>query len=579
MNHDISYSFSRAVWLLCAVTVLLLAGDIATVFSDELKSAPLQADKESLAKGKRMYMEGILPSGEPMQAYIKGDISVPGNSFTCVSCHMRSGLGSYEGGVYTTPTNGKTLYSARGIPGVPERNMAMTKNGAKVEYTPPRPPPARPPYTDETLAAALRGGIDPIGRVLNDAVMPRYNLSDGDMEHLIAYLKNLSNDFSPGVDGTYMRLATIVSEDVPAAEIDAMLTPMKNFVENMNNLEKTYRQNARKLRVSFDKMPFRRLQLLQWKLKGSPETWQKQLEEYYRKEPVFALVGGIVQGEWKPIHDFSESNQIPSILPTTDFPAVSETDWYTLYLSKGLFQEGASAARYLNGLEKIADSSKIVQIVRSSREGQALSSGFLKTWHELGHAALPHTITLKSGERLTAEYLRTVLSKHRPAALMLWTGPEDVALLDDIALSAKSPQAVFVSWGYLGKSTRLIKDLARPITYITYPYRMPQDEAKFATDIERLKSLNNVQDAQLLILIKTYYALGVLSQAIKDIADNYYRDYLLDVISMQSDVESPLYERVSFGPDQRYASKGCYVVQLSEGSKLEFIKKSDWVQH
>jgi hypothetical protein len=171
------------------------------------------------------------------------------------------------------------------------------------------------------------------------------------------------------------------------------------------------------------------------------------------------------------------------------------------------------------------------------------------------------------------------LSKYHPTALMLWSGPEDLSLLESVVSSPLAPRAVFVSWGYLGKNTWTIKEQARPITYITYPYRMPQDETKFATDIARLKSLNNVKDNQLITLEKTYYALGVLSQAIKNIKDNYYRDYLLDVIGMLSDVESPLYERVSFGPDQRYVSKGCYVVQLSKGTKPEFIKMSDWVIH
>jgi hypothetical protein len=45
------------------------------------------------------------------------------------------------------------------------------------------------------------------------------------------------------------------------------------------------------------------------------------------------------------------------------------------------------------------------------------------------------------------------------------------------------------------------------------------------------------------------------------------------------DQEVPLFERLSFGPGQRYASKGCYIVQLSKGEKPGLIKKSDWVIH
>jgi len=61
--------------------------------------------------------------------------------------------------------------------------------------------------------------------------------------------------------------------------------------------------------------------------------------------------------------------------------------------------------------------------------------------------------------------------------------------------------------------------------------------------------------------------------------DNFYRDYFIDVISMHKDLDVPLYERLSFGPGQNYASKGCYIVQLSKGAQPELVRKSDWVIH
>jgi hypothetical protein len=62
---------------------------------------------------------------------------------------------------------------------------------------------------------------------------------------------------------------------------------------------------------------------------------------------------------------------------------------------------------------------------------------------------------------------------------------------------------------------------------------------------------------------------------------NYYRDHFLDIIDMLEDEDDEIvnYPRLSFGPGQRYASKGCYIVQLSAGEKPEIIRKSDWVIH
>ena len=64
-----------------------------------------------------------------------------------------------------------------------------------------------------------------------------------------------------------------------------------------------------------------------------------------------------------------------------------------------------------------------------------------------------------------------------------------------------------------------------------------------------------------------------------EMKERFYGDYLFDLIAMFKDLEVPLYERMSFGPGQRYASKGCYVVQLGKGNKPVLIKKSDWLIH
>jgi hypothetical protein len=71
----------------------------------------------------------------------------------------------------------------------------------------------------------------------------------------------------------------------------------------------------------------------------------------------------------------------------------------------------------------------------------------------------------------------------------------------------------------------------------------------------------------------------LLTMALMDLRGNYYSDNLFDVISMVPDQSSEIYGRLSFGPGQRYASKGCYIVQLSRGAAPDIIKKSDWVIH
>lgn len=512
--------------------------------------------------GEELYRNGILPSGEPVEAFVKGDIPVSGTFFSCVSCHLRSGLGSFEGQILTPPTTGKKLFQAQ----------KPVYRGLEVIAMPPR----RPAYTDESLAEVIRGGIDPTGRTL-DEVMPRYLLNDADMAILIDYLKALSSEYSPGASAGAIRFATVIAGDVSSEEAEAMLTRLENYFR-LKNLQAGYFETdspqalrARSKRTS-RAAEYLKLSLSRWVLKGPPSTWRGQLEEYYRREPVFALVGGITKGDWKPVHEFSEANQIPCLFPVTDFPAISETDWYTMYLSRGYYQEGESAALYLNSRGDVPGEGTVLQVVRDSREGLALAEGFQETWQGLGHKP-PLKVLLKAGETLTADALELLLSGERPSGVALWLDSGAFPLLESLAAGGKTPDIVLVSSGYIGSSLPALPERARGFTYITYPYKLPQANIKASAAVSA-SGAGAKRTAQ-----QTDALLQVFTMGIREMRGNHYRDNFLDVLGMIRDQMDPLYERLSFGPGQRYASKGCYIVQLSSGADPELIKKSGWVIH
>lgn len=119
--------------------------------------------EEMLALGERMYREGILPGGDPIQSIVSTDVPVDGRMFTCVNCHQRSGLGSVEGPLITWPINGKELYIPRRRTGAWHAASKNQGPGAIERWSLPsqyRASDARPAYTDETLARLIREGID-----------------------------------------------------------------------------------------------------------------------------------------------------------------------------------------------------------------------------------------------------------------------------------------------------------------------------------------------------------------------------------------------------------------------------------
>jgi len=522
-----------------------------------------------------MYREGILPSGKPLLTLVKGESSIPGTAYTCVSCHLRSGMGALDENVYTPPASGGKLFQPR----------YTVYRAQSTLY--------RPAYTDASLMEVLRSGKDPAGHVLNQ-VMPRYVLEDGDAMVLINYLKSLSSQFSPGVTDNALRFATVISDDASPTERDAMLSSLEYFFKLINNQVAALktprgsrsRQMAENMLGSRE-LANRNMYLSRWLLKGPPETWRGQLEEYNRREPVFALLGGITNGDWKPIHQFSEDYKIPCLFPNTDFPVVSDTDWYTLYLSKGYYQEGEAVARYLNSKDDSIKGKTVVQIVRASREGQALSAGFQRTWQELGRPASV-TITLPPGQTLSKDLLIQELSGKKPAVLVLWDDAKALPALEFLSDNKNRPGMVFVSSRYLGSSIWKLKERTRDFIYITYPFSFSpyapkggMGKQKIQSDLQMTLRQADVplKDSAQRVSALTNALTRILTMAFIEMKSNYYRDNFLDVIGTAMDQEYPLYGQIGFGPGQRYAARGCYIVQLSKGDNPELIKKSGWEIH
>jgi hypothetical protein len=498
-----------------------------------------------------------------------------------VSCHLRSGLGSLEGQVLTLPIDGGTLYSPMTLEwaerwlqsfwqwGNLDTFVPLTREWVRKHSAPSGPGGAakglvRSAYTDESLATALRGGVNPDGKTL-DYVMPRYPLDDKDMEIMVTYLKNLSTERSPGVTDKGVRFATIIAGDVNAADRETVLRTLKALA-------------------------------ITWELKGPSHTWRSQLEAYYKKDPVFSVVGGISNDDWQPIHEFCEQNGIPCILPITDLPVVSESDWYTLYFSKGLYQEGEAAAKYISSLSDDAQGIRVIQVFRDDKRGLAISKGFGDTWTSItGRTAETHVVTGK--KPITPEFISKLASSDQKAIILLWLGPKDLPAISGLAKTPERPGKVFLSYGLLDNDIYAVPDKIRKSIYITYPYRLPDDFKKYEPWLKAGMMLPGlkVKDASWTVRAKMNTLYANVPSAIFMMKGYFFRDRFLEVLDMMLPMklgidlglaqwdnhlpDSPLYPRVSFGPGQRYISKGCYIVQLTDGPVPNVKSVSDWVLH
>lgn len=564
-------------YLTIVITVTLIHFIASRCFAAETLVTDLPKS-EIIRLGERMYRDGILPSGKVMEAFIRGDIEIDSTAFSCSSCHLRAGLGSVEGGVVTPPTNGSKLYQPYRRP--PSLNDIPDQSG-RIIYA--KTVLERPAYTRETLAKAMRFGIDPAGQTFND-IMPRYPLTDRDMTILIRYLEYLSAEPSPGASSTEYSFATIIAGDVSPADRQALLLPLESIIAQKNQQLALYNDFLKfgYVPTADMKYSFRKVSLDIWELRGSPGTWQSQLAAHYAKKPVFAVLGGISNRDWRPIHDFCEAERLPCLFPITDYPVISGPGWYTFYFDKGYAQEGEAAARYLHRLETLSVGDSILQIVEGdSPAGRALANGFDRLWSELERPPVT-TITLSAAQLQEPGLLAKLLEKHQPVALLLWTEAAAALEIPKILAMRSAPQRIFISSGYLGRNLLSLPDSARDKVYITYPYRLtPYVGPKTGGLDARVPLLATAKDlGDRRIAARTISALQLsIFPSLSQLYDNLQRDNLLDIMGMQMDLVVKDYERLSFGPGQRHASKGCYIIQLGPGADPALIPRSEWLTH
>ncbi|RIK90036.1 MAG: cytochrome C, partial [Proteobacteria bacterium] len=303
-----------------ALARALLAGALVA-----LAPAASAADPGAAADaGRRLYREGVLPSGAPLEATAAGDVPLRGGAAACASCHGRSGLGYPEGDRVPLAITAPALYTGRWIE---RRELYAARHTG---------PGTRPAYDDASLARALRDGVDAAGRPL-DALMPRYRVDDDALRGLVAYLRTLGAAPAPGVTDTALHLATVVTSGVAPERRRAMLAVLAAFVADKNAATRREAERAKRraLHKEWKQRAYRRWELHVWELDGPPARWREQLEARHREQPAFALVSGLADGPWRPVHEFCEAREIPCLFPNTDLPETSLPGFYTVYFSEG----------------------------------------------------------------------------------------------------------------------------------------------------------------------------------------------------------------------------------------------------
>jgi cytochrome c553 len=511
--------------------------------------------------GRRLYRAGILASGQPVEATVQPGLPLRGADAACVNCHRRSGFGANEGYTTVRPITAPYLF---------EPDNVYQK---RIQRNIGRAPDAPIAYDDASLLRTLRDGISPVGQALA-GMMPRYRLDDADGRNLAAYLRTLSAEDSPGVDATTLHFATIIDESTDPDRQRAMLDVLEAFFKDKN--AGTRRENKRTAHTTWSMerifKAYRTWKLHVWTLRGAPETWRSQLEAHYRAQPVFAVLGGIGDGDWQPVHAFCQATELPCLFPNIPSAANAQEEFYSIYFSRGLELEADVIAAHLAG----APAGPIVQVYRADDDTARAAAGRLARALPPGRRGDLREQVLKPGAQADAGFWTSTLSPDRPATLVAWLKQPDLAALGTLEPAAL-PGRVYLSANLAGTSPPAAPTL--PGFYLAYPYDLPERlDARLLRTRAWLRG-KGIPARDEALQANTLFAVNQAGEAIMHMVNNFSREYFIELIE-HSVENSPLpsaYPKLSLGPDQRYASKGGYILRFDPGAGPVLSTASAWI--
>ena len=596
----ISVRLAQAVMIASWLPVVALAQAVASGNADELEW------------GRRIYTQGVLSSGMELTGTRAGRTPVSGAAAACVNCHRPSGMGQVEADFSVQPINGNFLFAARD-----EKRLAtMDPHVGKVFNR------SHDPYTDATLAAAIRTGVNSSGRELN-AIMPRFNLSDTDVKAVAVYLKQLSSTWSPGVTATSIRFATVTTPDVDPLLRKVMVDMARTVIRQKNGSTMTAKQGrTRHHMTSAAELVLgteRNWDLDVWELQGAPETWAGQLTALYRSNPVFAIVSGASHSAWQPVHDFCDQERVPCWFPSVDLPGKNPSR-YAFYFSDGVGLESAVVARRV--LSEKASPRRVVQIHRGGGAARAAAQALKEA---LAGSGIPVSERiLRADLEPVASLRQATAGLERDEAVMFWLRPEDIEALAKIK---PVPGKSYFSAVLGGGEHAPLPAAWRARSSLVYPYELP---AKRAHNLDYFHAWLNLSRLPLVdeaMQSEAFFAWSFLSDTISEMLDNVYRDYLLEraetMLSIRESIKSEQetrdrvalgragdlarrhgestmdkgsriqipdqpgtsarsegttpYPHLSLGQDQRFASKGAYIVRFANGTGTQLVAESGFI--
>ncbi len=485
-------------------------------------------------RGKQIYLKGESVDGAgDIKAFLGADkLELPASTFPCSNCHGLRGQGTQEGGLQPPPINWETL--------VATHTSALTRR-------------ERPPYTEATLARAIKLGLDSTNAPLHPG-MPQYDLKPGQMADLIAYLKKLGKDVDtdPGLDNNRIKVGAALPLSGALAQVgEDIKATLTAYFASINAQGGIYG---------------RQLDLVVVDSRGEAAGTLEATQRLVEREGVFALVASFEPGASDATNDYLKRSEVALVGPVTLSPRLTVPPNPLVFYLLPTFSDQARALVDF-AVTKFKERTPRIAIISTDSEFDADALSGVKTQAKLYPLEIVAEQTYARGS-FPVDALIGMIAQKKPDGIFFFGNAEQFTQLTRAMEAARLNVALFSSVVMIGHGAFNAPASIAPQIFLAYPAALPgQDDF---TEFVNVMQKGGVKLGSPAFQSVAYGAAKTFVEATKLSGRELSRSALLASLEQLNDFKTGVVPPLTFSPNRRIGASGCYIVGV-DLSKKQYV--------
>ena len=490
-------------------------------------------DSQNLGRG--IYRNGTSP-GTEIRTHLQTDITAPARNFPCANCHGLEGEGGKEGGFNVPPLRWEILTTARAS-GTSSR--------------------ARLPYAENSVRRAISSGLNPAGLPLSPA-MPRYQMDDGQMNDLVAYLKilGIEADADPGLNSTTIRVGTILPITGPQAVIGTNVQAvLQAYFDKVNSAGGIYG---------------RKFELIVSDSRGQAQTSITALHELADRKNVFALIANYVPNS-AVLDDELAALNIPLVSPISFGPQANIVDHYRFDILPSFADQARCLVTYVESQLPTKTTRRYAVVHSRGSIDLGATAGFSHQIQAIG-VPKPAEFQYETG-KFSFNEAEEFLKKNRPDFVFFFGNNNELKAIIKSSIANNLSIRFLTTTAMSADFPLSASEDEADVVWLAHPLTMSKEISASLRELERDFKVRITNPA---FGIAAYTAADVFTEAVKRSGRRLSRARLINGLESFREFKTKFMQPITFGTNIRNAAGGCIVVKVDPKTQ-QYAPLSDWI--